>query len=294
MLKQRRDELDAAIAGLDAAIQAARGLAEQKAGGSLAGRLKTLADAADGKRKSADGIRNAANLRFAAEPLLANSAVPALVAIDNALGQQIMSRRPSLEQYFTVLQNAPGIGTGALGSAPPGTGAPAASVAETQTEMDKLREKSGFSMIADATDIDQKTFDATRRSLDEASARTDAAAALVAALNQKIPETQANFDLAPCAYLAPELAVADISFDPAGDALKVKKGGHLVVQIKGGGKSDSFGAFLQQNVQDLQVTPVGLRMLRIGAGTGTPAGAHAIVVSSTVTGRTAVLTVTVE
>src|SRR5690606_25632805 len=84
--------------------------------------LKTAADSANDERIAGDRIRQQAILRIIAEPDLANSAVPALVAIDNQMARQIMQRRPSLEQYFSVLQSVPGFGAGML--PPAGSGSP--------------------------------------------------------------------------------------------------------------------------------------------------------------------------
>lgn len=310
MLKQRKEELDAAIAGLDAVRQSAQALGEQFPRGANAQRLKAYAATFSTRREEADESRKAAELRFAAEPELANSAVPALIAIDNELGRQVLSLMASLENYFTALQNAPGLRAGPMGNTPPGEDTPDVSQGEVEKIQQNLfgaefdlrdilgtvkKDNGGAPQPpVPPSDISAALLNDHMKALDAAAKTMAAAKAPVDALNQKLSSNPDRFDLSACAYLAPELAVADISFDPSGDALKVKQGGHLVVQIKGGGKSDSFGAFLQQNVQDLQVTPVGLRMLRIGAGTSTPKGAHAIIVSSTVSGRTALLNVTVE
>ncbi|MFC3675670.1 hypothetical protein [Ferrovibrio xuzhouensis] len=289
MLETRKTSLHGAITTLDGLLQDAWQIARSNPG-SNSTKLKAAADTANAGREAADKIRSDAELRIAVQPDLANSILPALVAVDNQLSQQIMTRRPSLEQYFSVLQSVPGFGTGSL---PGGSGAKLADAgggaAPAPAPANGPKINSVLPAPPPPTDIDADTLARKTAAIASAVADMKNKAAIVDLLNSKISTAPASFNLAPCAFLAPDMVTADITFAPVSPAV-VKPGTSQVIQIKGGGKNDAFSAVLQSSVTGLKVTPVGPRAILVEAA-GSVAATYQVpvLVTGTFSGKSASL-----
>lgn len=271
-LKRRIDILNQIITNAQSTLSGSKGTEISKVSEAVSTAKKT--------RDAAQASYDQAERKTGNESELANSAVPALTAVDREITRQIMERRPSLEQYFAVLQSVPGVGMKDV-TIPAKVAQPAEAAATMQN----------FTQNRPPFELDKAGADALIKQLTEAETDVNNAKAAVDKLDKSItlPDT---FQISACTVLAPDLIAADITFKPT-DTIDMLTTDSRPVQILGGGKSDSFALVWEKNVPNLSANPSGLRSILIQTN-GVAAGTYTLHVTSVMTGKSAPLTLTVK